>query len=76
MRQGQMEKVVTVDPVCGMDVMSRGRAGWHSERPALSMEYEGTVYCFCGEACRREFERDPEKYVHREAGSGEAGSAT
>ena len=69
MRQAQMERIVTVDPVCGIDVMSRGRAGWRVDRQAESTEYDGTVYYFCQESCRREFERDPEKYVTRPIGS-------
>lgn len=44
-----------IDPVCGMTV---------EEAPnALTMEYKGTKYYFCGPGCRRAFEKDPEKYL-------------
>jgi len=45
------------DPVCKMAV----------EKNSLSIIYEGTTYYFCSEDCRREFERNPEKYVEKEA---------
>ena len=44
-----------IDPVCGMTV---------EEGPdAITMEYNGTKYYFCGAGCRRAFEKDPEKYL-------------
>ncbi|HZQ08833.1 MAG TPA: YHS domain-containing protein [Anaerolineae bacterium] len=44
-----------IDPVCGMTV---------EEGPnALTMDYNGTKYYFCGPGCRRSFEKDPEKYL-------------
>jgi len=43
------------DPVCGMDV--------DTETSALSHEYEGTTYWFCGKGCLRDFREDPEKYL-------------
>lgn len=42
------------DPVCGMDV--------NEKKAVASFDYEGQTYYFCAEACRRAFERDPEKY--------------
>jgi len=43
------------DPVCGMDV--------DEKKAVASLVYEGQTYYFCAEACRRAFERDPEKYT-------------
>ncbi|MCG0239427.1 MAG: YHS domain-containing protein [Firmicutes bacterium] len=43
------------DPVCNMEV-DPGTA------PARA-DHNGTTYYFCSEACRQEFERDPEKYA-------------
>jgi xanthine dehydrogenase accessory factor len=40
-----------IDPICGMTVLVDGRA--------LSAERDGQTYYFCGEHCRREFERPP-----------------
>ena len=43
-----------VDPVCGMEV--------RESTPYKTM-YKGRIYYFCGPACKREFERDPEAYL-------------
>ena len=43
------------DPVCGMDV--------DEKKAVASLVYEGKTYFFCAQACKRAFERDPEKYV-------------
>lgn len=43
------------DPVCGMEV--------DQNKAVASLVYEGRTYYFCTEACRRAFERDPEKYA-------------
>ncbi len=43
------------DPVCGMDV--------DEKRAIASLVYEGQTYYFCAQACKRAFERDPEKYT-------------
>ncbi|MFQ5683314.1 MAG: YHS domain-containing protein [Candidatus Binatia bacterium] len=42
------------DPVCGMDV---------DEKKAVAVfNYKDRTYYFCAEACKRAFEKDPEKY--------------
>jgi YHS domain-containing protein len=43
------------DPVCGMDVDEK-------TAPAKS-EYKGKTYYFCASGCKREFDKDPEKFV-------------
>jgi YHS domain-containing protein len=43
------------DPVCGMDATPETAAG--------KFEYKGTVYYFCSPGCKRDFEKDPEKYL-------------
>jgi len=43
------------DPVCGMAV-EPGKA-------AASAVRDGRTYYFCSEACRKQFEADPKKYV-------------
>jgi len=49
---------MTIDLVCGMQV---------DEKSALhKSEYEGQVYYFCSSGCKRDFDRSPEKYLHRE----------
>lgn len=43
------------DPVCGMDVDPAEAAG--------TSEYKGQTYYFCAPGCKRQFDRDPERYV-------------
>jgi uncharacterized protein len=54
------------DPVCGMRV-DRGTA--------LTADYRGKRYFFCGSGCRSKFEADPERYVSTEASAVRGGSA-
>ena len=44
-----------IDPVCGMEV--------ETTIAQNTLEYEGTVYYFCGKGCRLEFEEDPQHYL-------------
>ncbi len=43
------------DVVCGMKV--------DRENPVARTEYQGKEYVFCSEACKRQFEEDPERYL-------------
>ncbi len=43
------------DLVCGMEV--------DTETAAAKTTYEGKTYYFCAPGCKREFERNPQKYV-------------
>ena len=43
-----------IDPVCGMKVAPN--------KTDLMTTYQGQDYCFCAEACRREFEANPQRY--------------
>lgn len=45
------------DPVCGMDV--------DPKKAAASAEYRGKKYHFCSEGCKKEFEKNPPKYVKK-----------
>ena len=45
------------DPVCGMDV--------DEETAPARSEYKGKTYYFCAPGCKREFDKDPEKFVGR-----------
>ena len=50
--------VAVKDPVCGMmtDESKATAAG-------RKFEYRGTTYYFCSDQCRRDFEKDPERYL-------------
>lgn len=43
------------DPVCGMDVDPQQAAG--------TSEYKGQTYYFCAPGCKRQFDKDPERYI-------------
>ncbi len=43
------------DAVCGME--------FDAERPLGQTEYNEETYYFCSEACKRQFEADPQRYV-------------
>ena len=44
-----------IDPVCGMEV--------DVATAKYKAEHMGTTYYFCAEGCKREFEKDPHKYL-------------
>lgn len=48
------------DPVCAMEVDEREAAG--------KSEYQGRAFYFCSEECKKEFDKNPERYVGRQAG--------
>lgn len=43
------------DPVCGMDV--------DEKKAAATSVYKGVTYYFCAAACKKTFDKDPEKYL-------------
>lgn len=46
--------MMAIDPVCGMEV---------EEGSSYRSLYRGKVYYFCSYKCKKEFDRDPEKYI-------------
>lgn len=48
------------DPVCGMTLPQ--------EKAVAKVEYQGRTYYFCSEACRKQFEAEPERYAKGEGG--------
>ena len=53
----QGEPVFSVDPVCGKKIDEARAAG--------NIGYEGQIYYFCSEDCRRAFQEEPGKYAGR-----------
>ena len=47
--------MTVIDPVCGMEV--------ETETAKWKMDYQGSTYYFCGPACKRSFEKEPEKFL-------------
>lgn len=54
-----------IDPVCKMEVDP-------ATAPAKS-EYKGQTYYFCAPGCKREFDKNPEKFLGAGAGQGSHG---
>jgi Cu+-exporting ATPase len=51
------------DVVCGMTV--------DSETAQYKSEYKGETYYFCSPGCKRDFDKEPEKYLRQaDAGHG------
>jgi Cu+-exporting ATPase len=50
------------DPVCGMSIDRSAAKG--------KSEYEGKVYYFCSDGCKKKFDADPKKYVQPPASKG------
>jgi YHS domain-containing protein len=48
-------KMKVTDPVCAMV--------FEEHKAAATFEYDGQTYHFCTEACRRQFEDDPGRYL-------------
>lgn len=44
-----------IDPVCGMKVPP--------SRSIRVTEYQGHIYYFCAEACKKAFEKNPDQYL-------------
>lgn len=42
------------DPVCGMNAQK-----------TISLNYQGTVYSFCSDNCKQQFEESPESYIRK-----------
>jgi P-type Cu+ transporter len=47
------------DPVCGMSVDPKTAAG--------ESIYQGKTYYFCGLGCKKDFDKDPQKYISGQA---------
>lgn len=43
------------DPVCGMEV--------DRDSAAATSEYQGRTYYFCAQACKEEFDRNPDQFL-------------
>lgn len=48
---------MTKDSVCDMDI--------DEKKAAANVEYMGKTYYFCSESCKKEFESEPHKYMHK-----------
>jgi YHS domain-containing protein len=51
------ETTMALDLVCGMEV--------DENNPPFSAVYKGKTYYFCCNSCKREFERDPERFIKK-----------
>ena len=46
---------MAIDPVCGMEVDPKTAAG--------KSVYNGQTYYFCSLGCKKDFDKEPEKYI-------------
>jgi YHS domain-containing protein len=53
--QTSMNIMKTTDPVCKMECLD--------EMAAFKSEYNGKTYCFCSLSCKKEFDKNPKKYL-------------
>jgi YHS domain-containing protein len=53
--QEEEAMAIVTDPVCGMQIEPDDAAG--------AVDYRGTTYFFCSQACHDAFEADPASYV-------------
>ena len=61
-----MKSTTTVnDLVCGMDIETATAAG--------RTEHKGQTYYFCSPTCKEKFDRTPEQYVGKSAGTLKSG---
>lgn len=51
------EEIMRIDPVCGMEVDE------NKVPQNLRSEHLGHFFYFCSQACKDEFERNPQQYV-------------
>jgi YHS domain-containing protein len=47
-----------IDPACGMEV--------DPKTAKYTSIYQGKTYYFCSSGCKRDFDKDPQKYVKAE----------
>lgn len=52
---------MAIDPVCGMEV--------DEKTAAATSKYQGKTYYFCAPGCKTAFDKEPEKYLKRDAAS-------
>ena len=55
MKRSTTQSKTIMDPVCHMRV--------DFEKTHLAVTYQGRGYYFCAEACRKAFERNPERFL-------------
>ena len=48
---------MVTDPVCKMKI--------DEDKAVGKSEYKGQTYYFCGDACKKSFDKDPEKYLKK-----------
>lgn len=49
---------MATDPVCGMQVDEQ-----QASEKGLKSEFQGESYYFCAAGCKRQFDKDPEKFL-------------
>jgi P-type Cu+ transporter len=53
--------VLVTDPVCKMEIDPKTAAG--------KSDFDGKTYYFCSAGCKREFDKDPGRYLGKTSGT-------
>ncbi|MBU4233278.1 MAG: efflux RND transporter periplasmic adaptor subunit, partial [Proteobacteria bacterium] len=67
--KAQVAPEKTQDPACGHEVDET-----QAKAAGLTSIYKGKTYYFCSYRCNKQFDKDPERYLHPEAQGGSGGS--
>jgi membrane fusion protein, copper/silver efflux system len=67
--QTEVARGKTQDPVCGHAVDET-----QAKAAGLTSHYQGKTYYFCSYRCNKQFDQDPEGYLHPKAQGGSGGS--
>jgi YHS domain-containing protein len=59
---------MAIDYVCGLDVDE-----WQTEKAGLTSEYNGRVFHFCSQDCKRMFDKEPQQFAPTAQDSAEEG---
>jgi RND family efflux transporter MFP subunit len=60
-----------MDPFCGMPVDPKKAAA-----AGLQSEYRGVTYYFCSQGCKRNFDKEPERYLRNSSGAAHLSHAS
>jgi membrane fusion protein, copper/silver efflux system len=63
--QAPAEAARSKDPVCGQEVDEA-----KAKASGLTSDYQGKTYYFCRYECNKQFDKNPERYLHPEAQTG------
>jgi RND family efflux transporter MFP subunit len=70
-RKQEAQAVKAKDPVCGHEVDQA-----QAQAAGLTSAYQEKTYYFCSYSCNKQFDKDPEHYLHQGAQAGSGGASS